>query len=579
MLRCWGKLRLVDLLDDIEEPVVGNLEDLSSSELLDQRSRNEAKLKLLAFHAPHLYKHKFYKWSRKVFESVNPMTFLSAGNQAGKSTVMIMKNIHWITDVLNKPKRWPKVYASGNEARSFWYFYPDKSTVAEEVDEKWRDLLVLDRKDSPYYAVLERENRSYNSIHFVNCRSRIYFKTYNQMRDVLQSRTVYHITLDEEPLLRPGNKNIFSELAARMSSTHGYFLVGFTATHSQEFFSRIMEERGKNELYKGAMKVHARLYDCLEYEDGDKNTPWNRASIKRFERTLMSDGEIQKRVYGRFVRGAGVVYSGFSAKRNVVEDLSIPGDWEIFGSVDIGSGGDRDAAAVIFLAKCPVGRGAKVIGGWKGPLGLETGTGYIFREYMSLRAGIVRRYRRSPVVQVYDSAVKEFEILARERGEVFHKANKKLSDGVGLVNTLFQYGMLTMCNLEELDELQGELYNYVHDSKAARVNDFCDALRYAVMIYPHNWDFSVVSSEGEFDVDLDFDDNVEIVGISDHPLNACGMYDDEDFGRLERCRGFLNRRGFSAKVGYGDKKGMAFGDRVLSDYRRNLSKRYGIGRS
>lgn len=560
-----------------------DLSSLDDYQIEQKICKHNADLELMASQAPHLFKHKFYTWSREVFESENRKIFLCAGNQSGKSTVMIMKNIDWLTDVSKRAERWPKMVSKGGNPTLFWYFYPDKDTIAEEVDTKWVPLLLCDDKhrSSPYYAKLIPDAHSYKGIDFPNVDGKLRFKTYNQKRAGLQSRTVAHATFDEEPELRTGEKNIFNEVVTRLSSNGGYLLVGFTAIYAQDFFAAIMEDETSDERYKNACKVHATLYDCREYEDG---TPgyWTDKEIEDFRATLTSDAEIQKRINGRFVKGIGTVYNGYNTKTNRTSDLSIGGAWDIYGSVDVGSGGDQDAAAVIFLAISPDGKKAKVVGGWKGEYGIETSSGDILKKYISLRDDLIRKYKRSVSVQVYDHSSKEFEMVSRRAGEIFHKANKKRDDGVQTVNTLFKNNMLLLCALPELQELEKELCNYIYNAKGKRVKDFCDALRYAVMAYGDRWDFSVLKREDQEVNDINEGvlannpDDLDLqVGIGNHPDNIHGIYGPEDYPRLVRKDKLkLRSRGYRRPGEYEEAKSVS--EQVIEDYKRNLSENYGI---
>ena len=568
-----------------------DLSKLNSTQLQFLRAEKEGKLGLYAAHAPHLFKHKFYSWSRKIFESENKHIFFTAGNQLGKSTVMIMKNIDWATDNAKKPKRWPRAYSNRNEANVFWYFYPTKDLVRDEVDLKWKPFLITNgaRSNSPYFCELVKSPGSYSRINFINANTSIIFKTYEQSRDSLQASSVYHITLDEEPKLGEGHKNIMGEIFARLSATDGYLMAGFTATHAQEYFYRIMEVRDekdkagnvvkkRGELFPDALKDQISAYDCMYYEDGSPGA-WPRSRIRaaeiRYENEPGQDHEVQKRIHGRFTKGVGLVYNSFNDDTNVTKNLKIGGDWQIFSGVDIGSGGDQSAAAITFLAMAPDGTQGKIIAGWKGPRNIETDSGRIWEEYKRLRSEIYQKYKRTPYSEFYDSASKDFAIVAARHGGYFIKANKKLDDGIELINTLFRTKTLFVCDIPELDDLRTEMKTYIHGSKAKRSNDFCDSMRYAVASIANRWKIPTLE-----DVAKGEEKSVKLeVTMGNHPDNIPGFYDEHDFGRLTRRDEFMVKNGWRPERPGGFKDNESYASKNISKYHEVLRNNYGIRQS
>lgn len=136
---------------------------------------------------PHLHGFKFYPWAQKYFDSRNKMNILVAGNQISKSSTQIRKAINWATNQALWPELWP-----GRTPRQFWYLYPSSYVGSIEVDKKWIPEFMPrgEFKDHPTYGWhTEYRSRYIQAIHFKSGIS-IYFKTYSQSPEDLQSGTV-----------------------------------------------------------------------------------------------------------------------------------------------------------------------------------------------------------------------------------------------------------------------------------------------------------------------------------------------------------------------------------------------------
>lgn len=227
---------------------------------------------------PHLSRHKFYKWSRRLLDSKASRVILCAGNQVGKSTAMAIRNIDWITDIEGKKDRW----SSDVKANSFLYLYSDKGTMASELKSVWRPLLLMDGKCKSSYLYAKMGD---DFIDFPNVGSRIYFRLHDFAEDVVPGR-YDHITIDEEPRLSLQCIKVLMECP--------YFVCGYTPVLRHGVMSKILCTPG---LFSKVESIRVSLYECLKYEDGDDATPWDRDDILRFEGKLASGEEVQRRVY------------------------------------------------------------------------------------------------------------------------------------------------------------------------------------------------------------------------------------------------------------------------------------------
>jgi len=437
---------------------------------------------------PHLYGFPHYKWSRKFYESTNPITILCAGNQISKSSTQIRKAINWATD----KELWPKLWPSNPTPRQFWYLYPSKDVSTAEFETKWIPEFMPreEMKDDPVYgweAVYVQKN-----IHHIKFNSgvRIYFKHYSQDVHKLQSGTVHSIFTDEELPI-----DLFDELSFRVDAVHGYFNMVFTATKGQEFWYNAIERIGQSdETLVSAMKLQVSRWDCLEYEDGFEHipTPWTPEKIRQAEAKCSTQNEIDKRINGRFVMDEGLKYSSFQRNKNVVTpyfDIIQKERWYIYSAVDIGSGGKSGhPAAIVFIAVRPDFQKAAAFKGWKSPKNIDVTSPDILRQYQQMRGKL------KTICAYYDWAASDFKVHANRLGESFEKAEKGHDIGEDTLNSLFKNGMLDIFEIEELEPLVWELGTLLNDTpKRIAKDDFCDALRYGVSKIP--WDWTAIGEE------------------------------------------------------------------------------------
>lgn len=461
-----------------------------SNELLSLRQKElllyKQKLKL-KIELPHLYGMKWYKWAREFFESLNRFCLLTAGNQLSKSSTQIRKCIDWATNREKWKVLWP---SSPVDPNVFWYLYPTLDVAHEEFKLKWSQFLPKgEMKEHPVYGwEAEFRNRKIYAIHFKAGIS-VIFKSYSQSPEDLQTGTVYAVFCDEElPMSH------FPELQARLNASDGYFSMVFTATLGQEYWRRAIEVKGDGELHPDADKWQVSLHDCLKYEDGSLS-PWSHEKVKRAIGRCSSHNEYLRRILGKFVVEGGLKYEAFAREKNVCLPHSIPKDWNIYGGVDCGSGGDGGhPAAMVFVAVSTDFRQGRVFRGRRMD-GILTTTQDILDAYVALRGKLIITN------QYYDWASKDFHTFATRRGEPFIKAEKDQELGIQNINTLFKAGMLKIFSDDpELDKLVTEIMTLkAKTNKRDAHDDFVDAMRYAVMNIP--WDWSVLD-DIHFDKDM-----------------------------------------------------------------------------
>lgn len=443
---------------------------------------------------PHLYAYGWYRWALDFLHTTNDIALLTAGNQLSKSSSQIRKMIHWATE----KELWPKLW--DDTPSLFWYLYPSQAVINQECATKWEPKFMPKgpMKDDPKYGwKWIKEGHNYKGIAW-NSGVLLLFKAYSQKSEVLQTASVHYLGCDEEL-----DVNLYDELLFRVSATRGYFSMVFTATKGQDFWRRAMEPReGEEEALPSAWKRTVSAYDCLEYVDGRKS-PITLDWIAHMKSLCKNDAEVQKRIYGRFLKSEGRIYPAFDMLKHVKAHHSIPKGWSVYAGVDIGSGGtdeeDNDGksktpahpSAIVFVGVNEKFTEGRVFLGWRGD-GVKTIAGDVFDKYQEL----VNDNKLMVTQAAYDYAAADFGTIAQRNGVHFTKAIKKREDGIGIVNTLFSKGMLYIYDTSELMKLANELVTVdTFTDKRHSADDFADALRYALIQIP--WAFDEADNKNE----------------------------------------------------------------------------------
>jgi len=438
----------------------------------------EQKLKLMEG-LPFLYGWKWYGWAREFFESANKLNFLCAANQISKSSTQIRKCIDWATNT----SKWPMLW--GRKPIQFWYLYPTASQCKIEFETKWKQFLPRGEfKSHPVYGWKEEiKNKELFAIHF-NSGVHVYFKTYSQDVQSLQTGTCDAIFCDEELPV-----DLYDELIFRISASDGYFHMVFTATLGQDFWKAVLEETGTREKLPQAYKKQVSMYDCQFYEDGTPSH-WTIEKIKIQEARCKSHNEILRRVYGKFVVDEGRKYEQFDLKRHMIPTKSFGDDWYYYCGVDPGSGGrDNHPAAIAFVAVRRDFRLGYVIRGWRGDQ-LATTAGDIVNKFIEMRGG--QEFQG----MYYDQSDRDFFEISSRMEVPFQPADKSHDKGEEIINVLFKNNMLFIFDTPELQKLGWELSNLRLDTpKRVAKDDFADAMRYAITRIP--WDWSAITGKSQ----------------------------------------------------------------------------------
>ena len=433
------------------------LEELA---LLEEQKRLEDGL-------PYAYGWKHYKWSRKFYESTNHENFLVAANQIGKSSINIRKCIHWATARELWKKLWSPALGQPNQ---FWYMYPTKDVATIEFKTKWSLFLPRGEfKTHPVYGWREEMDRKQiTCIHF-NSGVTVYFKTYAQNVQDLQTGTCFANFCDEELPVE-----LLPELQARLNATDGYFHLVFTATLGQEHWRRCMEEVGGTlETHVDAFKQNISRYDCMKFEDGS-DSHWTEDKIKRAINKCPTKAEVDRRIFGRFVVSSGRKYEAYDPSKNRTKAHPLPKTWLVYAAVDLGSGGDKGhPSAIVFVGVSPDYSQGRVFKAWRGD-GVVTTPSDVLNKYREMRGNM------RVIAAYYDFASKDFFTIASRMNEPFIMAEKNHEIGEGVLNTLFRAQMLGLQEGDvEIDKLSTELATLLLSTpKNKSADDLVDALRY-----------------------------------------------------------------------------------------------------
>jgi hypothetical protein len=364
--------------------------------------------------------------------------------------------------------------------------------VRAEFETKWQQFLpkgrfkterTIDGKPNYYAWEDVWMGKELYCIDFFVAGVKVYFKTYTQDVQNLQTGTVNAIFCDEEL-----NIELYEELMFRLSASDGYFHMVFTATLGQDFWRQVMEPLAhEEERLPDAAKWTVSMYDCMYYEDGTPSH-WTADKIATVRARCSSHKEVLKRVYGRFVKDdGGLKYEAFDIKRHFKPEHPLPEGWLLFSGVDPGSGGNYNhPAAICFVGVSPDFRQGRVFKAWRGD-NQETSSGDVLAQYQRMKGN------RLFVGEYYDWSDKDFDIIQGRMGMAFQPADKSHTKGEQIINTLFKNDMLFLYDNAETRKLGSELASIRKDTpKNKAKDDLADALRYAVSRIP--WDWTVIEA-------------------------------------------------------------------------------------
>jgi phage terminase large subunit-like protein len=367
-----------------------------------------------------------------------------------------------------------------------------------EFETKWSQFLPRGKyKDDPKYGWRETYDKGYISSIRFNSGVTIYFKSYKQGGFALQSATVYAIFLDEECPIE-----LWDEFVFRVSATDGYLSMVFTATLGQEEWRQVIEPANvEDEKYPTAWKRQISVFDCMFYKDGTPG-PWTLDRINNQIALCSSAAQVQRRIYGKFVKESGLIYSQFDVKRHLKPWHPVPHSWLWFIAADVGSGrteqkGQGHPGGIVVVAVRPDFKAGRVVSCWRGD-GVRTTAGDIYNKAEEM----IKELGVQMTAKIYDWGSADFGTIAGRNGGGWIPAEKNHEKGEQAINTLFKHDMLAIYQKGENGKLAGELCSLNYETpKRKRKDDLADPLRYIGVHVP--WDWSAIkgaaSSGQEFE--------------------------------------------------------------------------------
>lgn len=424
-----------------------------------------------------------YPWQRSFYDSSNKIVTLVASNQSGKSAIQMRKAMNWATDT----KLWKKLWKK--PPIQFWYLYPDGSTATREFEEKWvREFLPSGAmKNHPVYGWHSKKRQGDIDYIRFNSGVTIYFKTYSQNVHNLQAGSCHAIFCDEE---LPWE--LLPELQMRIAAYDGYMNFAFTATRGQDEWRRIVEERGREEMWKQGevdiLKLQVTAYDCLFYEDGSPSTVWTMEKIEETKSFLHTQAQIDRRLYGRFVKDESLAYPCFDRRVHLIDQVELDLDaGHVYAGVDYGSGTNHQSAiALVWVNKAHTY--GVIFDVWVGEKGIETDAGTVVGIYKEM----IAKWSCKVTQVFYDWACADLKIIANGSGLFFEPADKNHASGQRILNTLFKQNMLKLFKGDHSHEAARQLEtltieDFTPAKKKYAQDDIADCIRYALTKIP--WEY------------------------------------------------------------------------------------------
>ena len=415
--------------------------------------------------------------------------FLTAANQIGKSSILIIKMLN----LAMRPELWPEYFGTKTKPSLFLYLYPDGRTGTTEFHEKWEKVYLPKgemKKDPKWGWKVEFDRQKQVEAIRFNSGVTILWRYYTQKASSMQAMSIDFAGLDEEIPL-----HLFDELMVRTSARaglgSGLVSTVFTATLGQPYLYDTMERQGQDdEKFKNAYKRQISLYDCLSYANG---APSEIFTTERIENDIIpmysTANEIKRRVWGRFVKDSGLLYGDFNGGLNSEKyNFNLIEGWQVYCGIDYGSGGmTGHPSSIAFVAVDDNYFTARVMFIWKSE---KTANGYIRTTQTDLlnKFEELKKTLNVDPHAYFDWHATDLGILAMREGINILPANKNYDHGVGLLNSLFKSQQLKVFTGEgsgDTSHLIQELETVnTETAKKNRKDDCADALRYALSSCP-----------------------------------------------------------------------------------------------
>lgn len=192
-----------------------------------------------------------------------------------------------------------------------------QSKILKYLPKSWiEDITMLSgRKDAPASGIIDqiKIKNVFGGI------STLGFKSCDQGREKFQGCSLDFVWLDEEP-----PKDIYEECLMRVMDKKGDIFGTMTPLKGETFIY--------NEIYLNRRNNPQVWCEFMSWED---NPHLSKSEIKLLSQS-MDASSLDSRRYGKFSRGAGLVYPEFDGAVHVIPPFPVPKEWQDTVSIDPG---------------------------------------------------------------------------------------------------------------------------------------------------------------------------------------------------------------------------------------------------
>lgn len=192
-----------------------------------------------------------------------------------------------------------------------------QSKILKYLPKSWiADITMLSgRKDAPASGIIDqiKIKNVFGGI------STLGFKSCDQGREKFQGSSLDFVWLDEEP-----PKDVYEECLMRVMDKRGDIFGTMTPLKGETFIY--------NEIYLNRRKNPEVWCEFMSWED---NPYLSKKEIGMLSQS-MDSASLDSRRYGKFTRGAGLVYPEFDSAVHVIPPFPVPREWQDVISIDPG---------------------------------------------------------------------------------------------------------------------------------------------------------------------------------------------------------------------------------------------------
>lgn len=280
------------------------------AELKRRRESEGALLKYNAGRKKHKKQMAFHKCKKR-----NRWVF--GGNRSGKTECGAVEALWLLRGIHPYRKNKPDVFGWAVSLSQQVQRDVAQSKILKYLPKSWIDdiIMISGRKDAPASGIIDqiKIRNVFGGI------STLGFKSCDQGREKFQGCSLDFVWLDEEP-----PKDVYEECLMRVMDRRGDIFGTMTPLKGETFIY--------NEIYLNRRNNPEVWCEFVSWED---NPFLNKKEIELLYKTL-DDNSLDSRRYGKFSRGAGLVYPEFDFSVQVIPPFAVPKEWYDNISIDPG---------------------------------------------------------------------------------------------------------------------------------------------------------------------------------------------------------------------------------------------------